>query len=1587
MRLHVGERLEGGGPAQQPGGYIVTSVLRETPWHFLYVGKKIFYNFDFNAKRVRETDELEWLDVLIRTNRYPILDDPTYIQQRRALTHAEMRIVLSNRQSNLWPEAIDLLEIDNTRDAFTFHDEAARAGEPVAIFTRPHGQALREWQEQILPVSSILSVLAEVLDFLRQAHAEDLLLLGLGPQALLIDASDRVHYVGTELALSRQNALLKDDAMAAWVRLFPAGRFPGGYAAPECFSAKTRPDERSDLFAWGMLAFSLFAGIDLERLAKEQGRPWAVLEESHWAEIDKFLVQLPANTIHAWAEELGIDPAGLAKEWPRRFVSAFRLLLSPEPSRRPRSVAELSGWLVSPPPSPLAGLIALHTDADIAKLLLDCTGVDMSLELTVQMRHGTPPQAPTDGTTVADGPLRPVLHVVGLPMTAEEVYFTAFTRRKQADAAVYSPGVVATLWQPTPANLRQWVEQQAYESSDVASPPARVGMVIGVIDAIHVVDALLACTNPRVRGWALRRLEQHVRSSPRSEYLEAMLWRFLGDTSGEIRQIAAAAWWTSFPQKTDAVLIRLIEGMQRGTLDTPVPIAHFLRQLGVTEDRVGSVVRQVEATLPSECPLCKKTLAPGQRTPHLVSEHGYVLHDGDVQSANTVLGRLWERVISSSDVVAHQELLAIYGKAGKPEAVARDYVADLGRLLLGEANNPQAIPRAVPYAAIAGVQSLVRHCPLFTPIVRLLFASDEVRLRDLGMQTVLPFFEENLRQRPTANEVRRLLKLFVPVKDVVDLQLELCKRLQGRGLDGAMLDPVMTQLREEHTIACVECKAEVQSKDLERHLRQAHQIFQFRGERGSYQEVRAAMVKAVCSPPGDTAAWISLAALAADKYPGEAERYLVVWLYQFIKDAEGETRELAFGALAETIAATESAATMLPLFVGPSKNTSWELLGRRLAFEVTARQEVPIPPKVADLLLPHLDNKELPRRARENAALALLRGFGSNIASATKMLRAYVAQSTKKRGIEKLRRLEQRFGHSEAIDIVEQELDNETRMSCPRCPTELVKREMVGHLWEKHRLHLDGQRVREPWKVIEDWVVDYGLEKDPQVLHACRSLAIRDDPKTGVARLQRLLYRRGLREPELMRELRASVRTRDATLCPHCCVTVAIETEAVVPPLAMGDGELDGFGYHLEVSEVGLFPHMQIETPDAILFKGREKGRWLTRAGGILFFVGPLTAGAYAAFDLATGKAFPVVVVASLGLGVGLVAGGLLYLVWPTPMPAEHRLLAVAWRLLVPEILQEQMGPRDWSFLRGLVEMSNRVPTVKIDADLLLHCCEEVSVSARTEPIARACLASLSRRSIAGMRDAGEKPWDLLLTLADEVFKAKLPPVFLVELLACFHGGERDAWPKSQLNALPILLADRAFAAGVELEDWLNLGRAFAVLDAVLRLNQPMHWIRFQAFWQKRDGKHWQRAGEALTALELANASENYADILKHYPDVLLYAPKPNIVIGTQGVWIEGACITSYPKGASIAVQRGDGRYTLQIGEQRVRMNDDPRGNLEEIRRWVEWYFRDFLPAVPNAAPAMLSCRHRMWQLGARTCPECDKKFVPCPGDLGAAIG
>ena len=1593
MKLNVGERLEGAGPEQQPGGYVVTSVVRETPWDGLYLGKKIFYNFDFTAKRVRETDDVEWLDVYLRTIRYPILDDPNYVQQRRALARTEARAILGNRQSNLWPEPLDLLEVENVRDPFAFADSPTRTVEPVLVFTRPYGRFTPEWQRQILPIASILSVLAELLEFLKQAHSEGLLLLGLGPAALLIDASDRVHYIGTEMVLGQQSIYLKEaTAPAVWQRLFPGERFARGYSAPECFDPTKRPDVRADLYAWGSLAYGLITGTDLGKIAHEQGRPWTTFVEAQWRQLEKVLTQLPAHSMHGWAEQIGVDARALQEAWPHKFLTVFRMLLSPDPARRPRSVAELLAWLADPPPSPVADFLALYTEADTAKLLLDCTGVETDLEIAIQCGRNAVPRQPTDGVNVAQGPLRAVVGLTNLPLTVEPVHYTVFTRRKKDDRYVYSPGVSTQLWYVDPGSLRQWVEQEAAGAFDGQEAPTQVGMVLGALDLDMAVESLRASTSPRVRAWGWRLVEQALRLPGRSASLEPLLWRFVADPSGELRQSAAATLWTQHPTKTDEVLLRLVEALEAPPLDAPIPLTHFLRQLQLPEERIRRVAQQVEAKRPTECPFCKKTLTLAERGPHLQSEHGYVLFEGDLAPADVVSARLWERVLHQQDHQAHEALADMYLNSESlqknQDAGVERYLRDLQRLVLGgtKTSNGSAVPVALPYSAILAYQNMLRLSKWFVPIARQLLQSPQRRLCELGCQTVLPYCREQLQEHGSVEELRRLLRQFCPARNQTDLQIDLCRQLSQLGADETIIGTCIVQVQEERLVGCSECRAEVQAKHLEFHLRRAHQIFQFRGERRSYQETRDAIVKAVCSESPDVAAWHSLQSLAEDKYGKESDRHLVGWLFQHIKDADTEQRGAMVKHLAELLVTVEASERLLPIMLGPNKNASWEALGQRLALEICVRLPPPIPALMIPLIMPFLDQKEMPRRTRENAVLALLRSVDKSSPAAMDMLRAYVAQTGKERSMEKLQHLEQRFGQTPAIELLYKEIEDEIRMSCSRCATELRKKDMVGHLWDMHRLVLDGQRVREPWRVIEDWVVDYGLEKDPRVLERCRELALKDDPNQGLARLQRLLYRHGLRDRELLNELRTQVRKNKATLCPHCCGLVPIDDPPVMQPITLDSSCLEGYGYRLAVSESGLAPSLEIESPEAIVYRGYEPGSGLTRIGGILFTSGLFVAGTYGAFDLATDRAYPVTLEWTMALGVGLCVAGTLYMIWPSPRPVKERLVKAAWKLLVPEMLQEEMNRRSWGFLHGLVKVTDEVDVQAPAHHLLLECCEQASAAARTEPLACACLATLSRHYVADLLKRKEDPFEFILTLAKECFTGKLPLAVLQDLAANFQGKARSAWSKSDLNRLTIFLADQAFAAEVDIDDWLNLGRAFPVLNDVINLEQRWHWLQFQALWRQRRERPWKKHGEALTMLELAETPADYDELLAYYPDVLLYVEKANLVIGTKGVWIEGVCVTDYAAGTEVSVQRVSGGHELIVGYLRIRCSENPQQHLDEIQGWLGYYFQEFVPSVPSSTRLMTESRHRMWQLSKTTCPECARPLAPCLGDLGVAL-
>lgn len=1612
MKLNVGERLAGAGPSPQPGGYVVTGLAAETPWFALYTGKKIFYNFDFTNKRLRETDEAEWVDVFLRTIRYTRLDDPAYVRQRRAQALAEARRVLASRSSNLWPEPLDLLQVPSTHARFAFPDSAgliladtiaeaehasaadAHAAEapaaadldlePIVVFARPHGQPLAEWRNNVLPLASLLAVVAELLEFVRQAHAEGLI-LQLSPSAVLVDRSDRVHYLGADMALpaTRSNGLLRATppglSAEEAARLFPPERPTRGYVAPELFRAATLPDARTDLYAWAGIAMLLLSGQDLAQIAEEQGRAWAHVQEAHFAALERSLADVPATHVRVWAEQLGIRDDVLLRGWPGNFANLLRNVLHVDPRRRPASVEELLTWIDAPPPAPATAAAAFYEGAE-AMLYLDWSGVDLSFDMVVRRGVGLAPHSPADGTLVNQGPILPVVRDAVLPLTPEPIYYAVFTRRNDPGGPVFSPPVVCEVVDKTSsAALVRWAQREAANSVDPLVPPAALALGFTHLDRLFLARALFESASTQVRGWALDQVRRFRHELP-DQQVEALLWERLRDPA--LRH-QAARLLLDRPRHDNDVL-RMAHILAPDSVDDAHAALDELRAVGADPDQLRRVHDLLEDERPDACPECQVQLTRRERAAHLRDAHGYVELAGNWLPRALAFDRLWDRVLSEGDDKAHAQLLELCRTERLP--LANAYVEALEEAL---ARRSQSMPQTP--AAADSLRLALRLAPKFltclerchdaNTLLGEMVRSPSTPVRALAREGWLPWITSDLDGDARLGEtLRQRLELLGP--GLLEEKILLCRRLPEVGIDPRAVAECVRRLEADRVVTCVECLAKVRAGDLETHLRRAHGIFQFRGVRRPYADTRSAMLEAASGPRVDEAAWLALEQLARDRHGPAADERLVTWLCQKLRTLKKGRRQAAFEACAEALALSGSGARLLPVLVGPRGEPAQQVLAQMLALEVVCRLPPPVEGALVELVKPLLAARALPRDLRANAVACLLRTTGRAGEAAFDLLKAYVAQSGKLRAIDKLHELESRIGKSPALDLLCNYLEDQVRMNCPRCGLELRRAQMVKHLWDRHRLVLDGRRVREPWRVLEDWVVDYGLEKDAALLARCQDLARRLDPKAGAVLLQRLLLRHGIEDPQARAELQKAAQQRHASLCPYCYAQTPVPELPPLPPLTFGPTTLAGAGFRLKLSERGFFPRMDIDGPEGELYSGREPGRALTRKGIILALIVPAVLLPFLFLQALARSAVPALALFALSLGVGLFLGGLLFLLWPPPARSRQRLSDVAWQNLTPHIFSVP-SPEGIEFLGALARQSQGLGRPRVRQ----HAVAEALQAVRRHPPTPAAPAALFELARLFIEDAQQTDDDVIAVLADvaeSCFQGAFPLAVLDLLLEDAAEAGVRGW-KRQGPRLQALLLQAAFAAGLELADLAFLAPAYPHLARAWGTNdwERVAQLRLVALWRTR--RPWESCGEATTLFEVARDRGAADMILSRTPDLLLQGSRADIALGSRGVWFQNACFSSRPGKVEVVQrsQRGDG-YDLVVGQERFGYSRNPRDIANELERWFKFYFDEFLPQ--SAAMQQRTAGDglkRLWARNASPCPECRRTLLARLGEVG----
>lgn len=727
-------------------------------------------------------------------------------------------------------------------------------------------------------------------------------------------------------------------------------------------------------------------------------------------------------------------------------------------------------------------------------------------------------------------------------------------------------------------------------------------------------------------------------------------------------------------------------------------------------------------------------------------------------------------------------------------------------------------------------------------------------------------------------------------------------------------------------------------------------------------------------------AWEAIQSLIQEQSTSLDDSLLAAKVIAAIQEMEAKNQGRAVRAAAEILAGSGSGSRLASVWA-----TSTEPLAAQLALSLAILLPGPLDAGLVAALRPLLTRKRAPAKLQITAAAALLRTTGKEGTAAREVINALVARSGKARAVERLNQLEKRAGSSSFLSQRRTQLENRIRMRCPRCKVQLRRPQMAEHLWSEHSLLLDGRRVRDPWRLIKDWVAAYRRHEHPALLARSRDLGQQVDPENGLRRVYRLFLAGGIPDGEARRFLLAGARERRASLCPHCFAFVPVPQETMPRPLNQSHGRLSLGDYCVEVSERGLVPSLTIAAPGGLFTQGRESAQfWLTRKGAIVWLIGPAVAAAlgYAVLH-SFWNALPVRPV-TVCLFVALFAYLATELYWRLHAHPLDRSVDFTWTRLVPQLCTRELRAEESTFLAGLAltTISHGRPSTRREAlDQALDRVEQ-AVAAGTVPLAH--FAALQRLAVGDAVALGQDPVLMVVDQVGPCFDGRLPLVFAQWLLAEWEG---SWWTSGNLARLRVLLCDRAFEAGWEVADLLEAGFVAPALADVLHIADANSLAQLRLLWSLRPARPWIGWSDALTVFELAEDPEDGRAWLRKYPNLLLLDEgSPALIICSRGIVFQGTLFTERPGTIDVKARRDfDGvEYQLTLGEHHFRLISDPAPVIDRLEQWFSFYFGEFVPRLadvhtwkpPEGSKAVIS-----QELVA--CPECRRLLLPGAGQVG----
>src|SRR5262249_8484963 len=155
---------------------------------------------------------------------------------------------------------------------------------------------------------------------------------------------------------------------------------------------------------------------------------------------------------------------------------------------------------------------------------------------------------------------------------------------------------------------------------------------------------------------------------------------------------------------------------------------------------------------------------------------------------------------------------------------------------------------------------------------------------------------------------------------------------------------------------------------------------------------------------------------------------------------------------------------------------------------------------------------------------------------------------------------------------------------------------------------------------------------------------------------------------------------------------------------------------------------------------------------------------------------------------------------------------------------------------------------------------------------------------------------------------------------------------------LQVLLTQRAFAAGLEVSDLVDLARVGPALGTALAVDDVDTLVQRRLLWSLRPTRPWERLGPVQTVFELADAGadKDRQVLFVHFADLLLATKGRPMMVCGRGTWFEDDWITQLPRTIQISVRRrqDDPGFDLIVDSLRFRFTDNPEDTADRLERW-----------------------------------------------------